>query len=77
MQDNLKLLVLEIVNAKGKVIDSYTYEGDVTGEMMVVKKDITSKVNLDVFSVKASLYTDDMLVDESIMNYDCKLIDPQ
>jgi len=69
-------VVLEIQDERGRVIESYTYEGEVTGDMMAVKKDFVPKVNLDVFSVKASLYTDNKLVDESIMKYDCKLIDP-
>ncbi|MEI6042661.1 MAG: hypothetical protein WCQ00_03810 [bacterium] len=69
-------LLLEIKDEKGKVIESYSYEGIVTGDMMAVKKDFISKVDLDVFSVHAVLFNNDKIVDESTMNYDCKLIDP-
>ena len=69
-------IVLEITDESGKIIESYTYEGVVTGEMMAVKKDFISKVNLNIFSVRASLYNNGNLVDESVMKYDCKLIDP-
>ncbi len=69
-------VVLEIKDNKGRVVESHTYEGEVTGDMMAIKKDFISKVNLDTFSLHASLYTNNKLVDESIMEYDCKLIDP-
>jgi hypothetical protein len=69
-------IVLEITDENGKIIESYTYEGVVTGDVMAVKKDFVSKVNLDIFSVHASLYTDGKLVDESTMRYDCNEIDP-
>ena len=69
-------VILEVKDIKGKVIESYTYEGIITGDMMAVKKDFTPKTNLDKFSVHASIYTNGELVDESIMEYDCALIDP-
>ena len=69
-------IVLEVTDESGKVIESYTYNGIVTGDMIAVKKDFVSKVDLDIFSVRASLYNNGNLVDESIMKYDCKLIDP-
>jgi hypothetical protein len=69
-------VVLEIRDESGKVVESYTYEGIVTGDMMAVKKDFISKSTLDVFSVHASLYNAGKLVDESTMKYDCNEIDP-
>jgi len=44
--------------------------------MMAVKKDFTLEKTLDNFSVHAALYTDNKLVDESTMQYDCTLLDP-
>jgi len=69
-------VILELKNETGKVIESYIYEGIVTGEMMAVKKDFIAKKTLDTFSVHAALYTDNKLVDESTMKYDCTLLDP-
>ena len=39
--------ILEIKNKNGRIIESQTYTGNITGEMMLVKKDFISKVNLD------------------------------
>jgi hypothetical protein len=74
VQDNK--VILEVRDENGKVVESYTYEGAVTGEMMAVKKDFTPKTTLNKFTVHASVYTNGELVDESIMEYDCSLIDP-
>ncbi len=73
--DNNKV-VLQIKDTKGRVIESYTYEGEVTGDMMAVKKDFKPKTTLDKFSVYAAIYTDGKLVDESSMEYNCADIDP-
>lgn len=69
-------VVLEIVDKKEGIIESYTYEGVVTGDMMAVKKDFIPKRNLNNFTLYASLYTDGELVDESVIEYDCNRIDP-
>lgn len=69
-------VILEVKDEKGKVMESYTYEGVVTGDMIAVKKDFTPKTNLDKFSVHASVYTNGEIVDQSVMEYDCALIDP-
>jgi len=68
-------VILEVRNAKGKVTESHIYEGPITGDMMAIKKDFKPKKNLDKFSVYSAIYTDDKLVDESTMEYDCQLID--
>jgi uncharacterized repeat protein (TIGR02543 family) len=70
-------VVLEVKNAKGKVIESHIYEGPITGEMMAIKKDFKPKKSLDKFSVYSAIYTNGVLVDESTMEYDCALIDPR
>lgn len=69
-------VVLEVKDARGNIITSYEYTGDITGDMMAIKKDFIPKKDMDTFSVHASLYTDGKLVDESEMQYDCTLIAP-
>ena len=70
-------VVLEVKDQNGKNVESYTYEGVITKGIIAVKKDFVSKVNLNTFSVHASLYTDGKLVDQSTIKYDCNLIDPR
>lgn len=69
-------VVLEVLDENGRSVDSYTYDGIVTGDMMAIKNDFIPKNTMDVFSVHASIYTNGVLVDESTMQYDCKLLDP-
>ncbi len=69
-------VVLEVKDSKGKIIDSYTYNGNITKDVMILKKDFTSKYNIGVFSLHTSIFKNDKLVDESVVNYDCKNIDP-
>lgn len=69
-------LVMQITDSKGKVVDEYTYTGDVTGAMMAVKDDFVSKKNLDHFFLSAQLWQGQNLVDQSTLEYDCNSIDP-
>jgi hypothetical protein len=68
-------MIMELKDDKGNIVESYTYEGPVTGDMMAVKKDFKSLKSLNVFSLHTQLWTNGVLVDESVINYDCKLID--
>jgi len=70
-------LTLKILNDNGATIDEYTYQGEITGEMMGVKKDFISKNNLDHFFLTAQLWQADKLVDETTLEYDCNKIDPK
>lgn len=68
-------LTLKLTDSNGKIVNEYTYNGAVTGEMMAVKKDFISKSNLDHFFLTAQLWQADKLVDQSTMEYDCNKID--
>ena len=68
-------LLLKITDTNGKIVNEYTYNGSVTGEMMAVKNDFKSKVSLDHFFLTAQLWQADKLVDQSIIEYDCNKID--
>ncbi|MFA6295567.1 MAG: hypothetical protein WC666_04075 [Candidatus Paceibacterota bacterium] len=69
-------LVLILKDDQGNTIDSYTYEGIVTGEMIAVKKDFQSAKDLDKFTLKTELWQGSRLVDSSVSEYDCNKIDP-
>jgi hypothetical protein len=64
-------LVLTTEDLLGNILHSYTYKGDVTGEMMAVRDVFTPTKTRNSFIVRAKLYKGDTLVDESFMKY-CK-----
>jgi hypothetical protein len=70
-------LILKLLDNAGKVINEYTYEGGITGEMMAVKKDFRSPKILNQFSLYAELWQGDKIVDQSKIDYDCNKIDPK
>jgi hypothetical protein len=70
-------LILKLLDNAGKVINEYTYEGGITGEMMAVKKDFRSPKLLNQFSLYAELWQGDKIVDQSKIDYDCNKIDPK
>lgn len=65
-------LILE--DEQGEVINQYTYEGDVTGEMMAVKDSFVPKKDYENITLVANLYQDESLVDSVRMKYDCQEI---
>ncbi len=69
-------VVMDLLDDRGKVIDTYTYEGSVTGAMMGLKKDFTPKKDLTNFTLHTKLYTNNELVDESKVEYKCEDLDP-
>ncbi|MCX6717443.1 MAG: hypothetical protein NTU76_02095, partial [Candidatus Taylorbacteria bacterium] len=70
-------LILKLLDNAGKIINEYTYEGGITGEMMAVKKDFRSPKILNQFSLYAELWQGDKIVDQSKIDYDCNKIDPK
>lgn len=69
-------LKLAIKDENGKTILTYEYSGDVTGEMMGVKyESILNKTYKD-FTVHATLYGNNTIVDEAVLKYSCKALDP-
>lgn len=69
-------LTITLTDIFGNVIEDYTYQGQVTGSMMAVKDDFISRKNLDHFFLNVKLWQNSELVDQSILEYDCKKIDP-
>lgn len=62
---------LVLTDASGDHIDSYRYEGGVTGPMMVVKKDFVPKATYDTFTLTARLFQDGTLIEEESIAYVC------
>ena len=69
-------LILELKDSAGKTINSYTYQGPVTGNMMAVKSDFVAKKDADNFILSASLWQAGKLVDEATVVYNCDSVDP-
>lgn len=65
-------LILELKNDKGKIISQVNYEGEITGRIGVLAKDISNLGNFSKLSVSAKLYDNtNRLVDEEEIKYDC------
>lgn len=73
VKDNV--LTLTLKDAKDKVIHTYKYSGDITGDMMGVKDTFIPKNTLSTFTLTAKLERKGELVDQVIMKYDCDKID--
>ncbi len=69
-------LVLELFDANGGKIHSYTYDGNISGAMMAVKDDFAPAGTYTDFTLKASLFRDGKPVESAEMVYDCMKIDP-
>lgn len=69
-------LKLEVLNKLGAVVGEYIYDGAITGSMMAVKSDFFSKKELRDFSIRAQLWQDNKIVDESRLYYLCEEITP-
>lgn len=68
-------LDLRLIDARGKEIDAFSYTGAVGGNMQAFAKKFTPKNSYQTFSLEAKLYQNGELVDETLVHYDCKLID--
>lgn len=69
-------LVLSLTDKGGSTISTYTYEGLVTGNLMLRKSLFTPKKSYDYVVLSAKLYMNNILQDEYSITYDCKVIDP-
>ncbi|MFA6354103.1 MAG: thrombospondin type-1 domain-containing protein [Candidatus Paceibacterota bacterium] len=70
-------LEIKLLDEKGAIIKNSTYSGDITDGMMGFKTDFTAQNDLDVATIKASLFdAQNLLVDEVEMKYNCQEIDP-
>lgn len=68
-------LDLQLFDIDGNVIHEYSYQGDVTGNMMGVADRFTPEDDYDYFELNARLYQKDAFVDEAQLIYDCEVID--
>ena len=71
--DNNKLVV-SILDANRQEIHTYTYNGQISGDMMGLKDDFVPQQDYDSFYIKSDLYTNDKLVDSAEMKYDCQTL---
>lgn len=69
-------LTLTLKDHNGTVIHSYTYEGDVTGNMMGVKDSFIPEKDINSLSLTATLTHNGAVVDEVTMRYFCSELDP-
>src|SRR5574343_1938021 len=70
-----KLMIKVLDNNNSTVLNEYTYEGDITGDMMAVKKNMKSIKRLEDFYLSAELWQDGKMVDQASVHYDCNKID--
>lgn len=68
-------LVLTLTDPAGSVINTYTYEGGITGAMMGVKSTFVPEQDITDFTLTASLYQNDKIVEEVKVDYKCSDID--
>ncbi|NTW14521.1 MAG: hypothetical protein HGA31_05855 [Candidatus Moranbacteria bacterium] len=68
-------LRLTLTDSFGTVLDAYTYQGDITGDMMGVKHDFTPKIAASTYTLKAELKKDGKTVETYETVYDCKDLD--
>lgn len=69
-------LALSLTDRYGNVLASSTYNGLVTGSMMLRKILFTPHQNYDYAVLSAKLYLNNVLEDQYSITYDCKAIDP-
>src|ERR1035437_6037065 len=69
-------VVLQLKDSSGNIINSYTYTGPVTGNMMAVKSDFIASANLNTFSIIAYVWQAGKIVDQATITYDCSTLDP-
>ncbi|MBU6214731.1 hypothetical protein KGM48_02710 [Patescibacteria group bacterium] len=73
---NDNTLTLTLKDENGNTLHTYTYTGDVTGDMMGVKDSYTPAKDLTSFSLTASLAHAGARVEEVTVKYACTDIDP-
>ncbi len=70
-------VVMTLTDGKGKQLDTYTWEGDITGKMMGIKKSFTPKKDYSHLILITDLYTDDKLIDSSRSYYECEKLNQE
>ncbi len=70
-------LELSLKDTNGEIIREYVYEGSVTGEMMGVADTFVPSKTYTDFTLEARLFDNDTLVDDVVLEYNCKDIAPE
>lgn len=69
-------VVMTLTDGKGKQIDTFTWEGSITGKMMAIKKSFTPTKNYGHLILITDLYVGKKLVDSSRSYYECEKLNP-
>lgn len=70
-------VVMTLTDGKGKTVDTYTWEGAITGAMMAVKKEFTPTKDISNAILNTELYVNNKLVETSRTHYECSKINPE
>jgi hypothetical protein len=68
-------LRLTLKDMEGRTVHTYTYAGDITGDMMGLKDSFVPSEDLSSFTLTATLLHNGKLIDEVTQTYDCEVID--
>lgn len=69
-------ITLALADTEGRLIESYTYEGDITGDMMGVKKDFIPAQTYSDFTLTATMERHGKILEKVVQKYSCRDIDP-
>ena len=69
-------LTLELLDEQGNQITKYSYQGDISGEMLALKKDFTPQKDYYDFTLKATLITNEKTIENILVDYKCGEIGP-
>lgn len=65
-------VVMTLKDSLGFEIDKYTYTGDITGDVMGIKKSFVPKKNFNNLTLTTELYVDNKLIETSHTKYKCE-----
>lgn len=70
-------VVMTLTDGKGKQLDTYTWEGAITGKMMGIKKSFTPAKDYTNAILITDLYVNNKLIDSSRSYYDCEKLNQE
>lgn len=70
-------VVMTLTDGKGKQLDTYTWEGPITGKMMGIKKSFTPAKNYGHLILITDLYVASKLIDSSRSYYECEKLNQE
>ena len=69
-------ITLTLTDTEGNMIESYTYTGDITGDMMGVKKSFIPSASYTDFNLTAVMERHGKVLEKVVQKYSCRDIDP-